>query len=181
MHFLRLGGLNRHPALFVVARSTTPERPLKIIQAQSAAEIQLVRELFEEYVTWLGINLCFQNYEKELAELPGEYAPPGGRLLLALDNDLGAGCVALRSLGNGTCEMKRLFVRPAYRGERLGWNLAESIVNEARSIGYERIRLDTLPGKMDRAIAMYRVLGFKDIEPYYHNPVAGAAFMGLVL
>lgn len=154
---------------------------MQIVQVQSAAEIQHVRELFEEYVAWLEINLCFQNYEKELAELPGEYAPPGGSLLLALDNSLAAGCVALRGLGDGTCEMKRLFVRPGFRGKRLGWSLAESILNEARAIGYERIRLDTLPGKMDRAIAMYRVLGFKDIEPYYNNPVAGAAFMELVL
>lgn len=155
---------------------------VRIVQAQSEAEIQLVRELFAEYVAWLGINLCFQNYEKELAELPGQYAPSSGRLLLALD-DAGrsAGCAGLRDLGNGACEMKRLFVRPEYRGQRLGWQLAEMILNDARSIGYERIRLDTLPGKMDRAIAMYRVLGFKDIEPYYHNPVASATFMELKL
>ena len=155
---------------------------VRIVQAQSEAEIQLVGELFAEYVAWLGINLCFQNYEKELAELPGQYAPSSGRLLLALD-DAGraAGCAALRDLGNGVCEMKRLFVRPEYRGQRLGWQLAEMILNDARSIGYERIRLDTLPGKMDRAIAMYRVLGFKDIEPYYHNPVASATFMELKL
>ncbi len=154
---------------------------MEILQAQSPAEIQRVRELFEEYVAWLGINLCFQNYDKEVAELPGEYAPPNGRLLLAVVDGVIAGCVALRSLGSGACEMKRLFVRPTYRGQGLGWELVESIVEEAREIGYERMRLDTLPGKMDQAIEMYRSLGFREIEPYYHNPVAGATFMELVL
>ena len=154
---------------------------MRIIQAESSADLQHVRELFAEYVEWLGINLCFQNYEKELAELPGDYAPPAGRLLIAYEDQEVAGCIALRSLGDGVCEMKRLYVRPAFRGERLGWKLVELILDEARKIGYERIRLDTLPGKMDRAIAMYRTLGFKDIDPYYHNPVTGAAFMELAL
>lgn len=155
---------------------------MRIVQAQSEAEIQQVRDLFGEYVAWLGLNLCFQNYDKELAELPGDYAPPRGRLLLALDDEgVAMGCAALRDLNEGTCEMKRLFVRPAARGQGLGWRLARLIVDEARAYGYRRIRLDTLPGKMDRAIAMYRVLGFKDIEPYYNNPVVGAAFMELEL
>lgn len=154
---------------------------MRIIQAQIEADLQHVRELFAEYVEWLGINLCFQNYDKELAELPGEYAPPEGRLLIAYAGEDVAGCVALRSLGDGVCEMKRLYVRPAFRGEHLGWKLIGLVLEEARKIGYERIRLDTLPGKMDRAIAMYRVLGFNDIEPYYHNPVTGAAFMELAL
>jgi len=155
---------------------------MRIAQAQSESEIEQVRELFGEYVAWLGINLCFQNYDREVADLPGEYAPPRGRLLLALaDDGAAAGCAALRDLGNGVAEMKRLFVRPAFRGQRLGWQLAEMILDEARALGYERIRLDTLPGKMDRAIAMYRVLGFKDIAPYYNNPVDGAAFMELKL
>ena len=154
---------------------------MRIIQTQTEEDLEHVRELFAEYVEWLGINLCFQNYDKELAELPGEYAPPAGRLLIAYAGEEVAGCVALRSLGDGVCEMKRLYVRPAFRGERLGWKLVELVLEEARKIGYERIRLDTLPGKMDRAIAMYRVLGFNDIEPYYHNPVAGAAFMELAL
>lgn len=155
---------------------------MQIVQAQSETQIQQVRELFGEYVAWLGINLCFQNYEKELAELPGEYSPPTGRLLLAVaDDNSVAGCAALRDLGNGACEMKRLFVRPAFRGQRLGWQLAELVLSEARAIGYECIRLDTLPGKMDQAIKMYRALGFKDIAPYYHNPVKDAAFMELKL
>ena len=155
---------------------------MRIVQAKAENEIEQVRELFGEYVTWLGINLCFQNYDKEVADLPGEYAPPRGRLLLALAEDgAPAGCAALRDLGNGVAEMKRLFVRPGFRGQRLGWRLAEMVLDEARAVGYERIRLDTLPGKMDQAIAMYRVLGFKDIAPYYNNPVAGAAFMQLEL
>jgi putative acetyltransferase len=155
---------------------------MRIVQAQSESEIEQVRELFGEYVAWLGINLCFQNYDKEVADLPGEYAPPRGRLLLALaDDGAVAGCAALRDLGNGVAEMKRLFVWPAFRGQHLGSQLAEMILDEARTLGYERIRLDTLPGKMDRAIAMYRVLGFKDIAPYYNNPVADAAFMELKL
>jgi ribosomal protein S18 acetylase RimI-like enzyme len=155
---------------------------VRIIQAHSPAELDQVRELFAEYVAWLGINLCFQNYDQEVAQLPGEYAPPSGRLWLALDDrDTAAGCGALRNLDDGICEMKRLYVRPAFRGQRLGWQLAELVVSEARALGYGRIRLDTLPGKMDRAIAMYRTLGFKDIPPYYNNPVAGAAFMELKL
>ena len=155
---------------------------MKIVQAQSEHEIQQVRELFAEYVAWLGLNLCFQNYEKELAELPGDYAPPSGRLLLVLDEDgRAAGCAALRDLGKGVCEMKRLFVRPEFRGQHLGERLVDMILNDARSIGYQHIRLDTLPGKMDRAIAMYRARGFKDIAPYYNNPVVGAAFMELEL
>jgi len=155
---------------------------MKIVQAQSEHEIQQVRELFAEYVVWLGINLCFQNYEKELAELPGDYVQPGGRLLLVLDEDgRAAGCAALRDLGKGVCEMKRLFVRPEFRGQHLGERLMDMILNDARAIGYQCIRLDTLPGKMDRAIAMYRARGFKDIAAYYNNPVVGAAFMELSL
>ena len=155
---------------------------MKIVQAQSELEIQQVRELFGEYVAWLGINLCFQNYEKELAELPGDYAQPSGRLLLVLDEGgRAAGCAALRDLGNGVCEMKRLFVRPEFRGQHLGEQLVDMILNDARALGYQRIRLDTLPGKMDHAIAMYRARGFKDIAPYYNNPVVGAAFMELEL
>ena len=154
---------------------------MQIVQAQSETELQQVRELFEEYVEWLGINLCFQNYDKEVAELPGQYAPPPGRLLLVLEQDKAAACAALRDLGDGTCEMKRLFVCPEFRGQGLGWKLARMIVDDARALGYQRIRLDTLPGKMDRAIAMYRELGFKEIAPYYNNPVAGVLFMELAL
>jgi len=154
---------------------------MEIVQAQSSQAVQHARELFQEYAAWLGISLCFQNFDQELAELPGEYMPTSGRLLLAQQDSDIAGCVALRKIDEGTCEMKRLFVRPNFRGKGLGRRLTESIIKEARQIGYERMRLDTLPGWMDRAVAMYRSLGFRDIEPYYHNPVAGAAFMELLL
>jgi carbonic anhydrase len=153
----------------------------EIIHAQSPEDIEHARTLFKEYAAWLEIDLCFQNFAKELAELPGEYAPPNGRLFLA-GRDTGiAGCIALRKIGDGICEMKRLFVRAEFRGKGLGRKLVEAIISEARKIGYERMRLDTLPGKMDEAIALYRSLGFAEIEPYYQNPVAGAKFMELEL
>ena len=154
---------------------------MRLIQAQSARDVCCARELFEEYAAGLGINLCFQNFDKELAELPGEYAPPHGRLLLAFEGEQLAGCVALRKIGEGDCEMKRLFVRMEFREKGLGRTLTESIIAEARLIGYQRMRLDTFPEKMDRAVAMYRSLGFREIEAYYHNPVAGATFMELLL
>lgn len=153
----------------------------EIIQAHSADNIEHARELFKEYEAWLEVDLCFQNFERELAELPGKYAPPDGRLLLAVENGKVAGCVALRKLGEGICEIKRLFLRPQFRGMGLGRQLAELIIEEARRIGYERMRLDTLPPKMNDAIALYRSLGFKEIEPYYDNPVPGAKFMELDL
>ncbi len=157
------------------------ETKTQLIKAETEEHVNAARELFEEYENSLGIDLCFQNFETELANLPGAYRSPEGRLLLATrDNEL-AGCVALRKLEDGICEMKRLYVRPDFRGTGVGRLLAESLIKIAREIGYERMRLDTLPGKMDRAIAMYRQLGFKDIEPYYFNPVASAAFMELDL
>ncbi len=152
-----------------------------IKQVESAEEIEQTRQLFHEYVTWLGVNLCFQNYDREVAELPGEYAPPTGRLYLASENDQAAGCIALRKLGDGVCEMKRLYVRPHVRGRRLGRTLVDRIIEDARQMGYSRMRLDTLPGKMDSAIAMYRSLGFRDIDRYYDNPYDTAAFMELDL
>lgn len=154
---------------------------MKFIQASQVDEIDAARGLFREYEAWLGLDLCFQNFEKELAELPGAYAPPTGRLLLAFENDLLVGCVALRKLSDGVCEMKRLFLRPQFHGQGCGRELAERIVAEARDAGYERMRLDTLPEQMGKAIALYRSLGFKEIEPYYQNPVPGALFMELVL
>ena len=154
---------------------------MKFIQAQSAEEISRARELFEEYQAGLGIDLCFQDFDKELAELPGKYVPPSGRLFLAVEGDRMAGCVALREIEPGVCEMKRLYVRPEFRGTGLGRTLAEQVIQAAREIAYRHMRLDTLPGKMDRAIAMYRSFGFKEIEPYYSNPVAGALFMELEL
>jgi ribosomal protein S18 acetylase RimI-like enzyme len=125
--------------------------------------------------------LCFQNFETELAELPGRYAPPEGRLLLALSDDRLAGCIALRKIGEGICEMKRLYVRPDFRGQRIGHQLTTLLLEEARRIGYARMRLDTLASKMKEAGAVYRSFGFKEIEPYYHNPIAGAVYLELML
>ena len=154
---------------------------MKLLQVESDEEVEEARRLFEAYAEWLGFSLCFQNFDKELAELPGDYAPPGGRLLLAIANEQVAGCVALRKIGEGIGEMKRLYVRPEFRGKGLGRKLTETIIKAARESGYQRLRLDTLPGKMDQAIAMYRSLGFKDIERYYNNPYEAAAFMELIL
>lgn len=154
---------------------------MKLIQAQSAEDMRTVRALFEEYVSWLGVNLCFQNFDKEVAGLPGDYAPPSGRLYLAIEEGEVAGCIALRKIAAGICEMKRLYVRPAFRGSGLGRKLTEQIIADARAIGYMSLRLDTLPGKMDQAIALYRSLGFKNIEPYYDNPYDDVAYMELEL
>ena len=154
---------------------------MKFVQATTPEEINVARELFQEYAAALNIDLCFQNFAPEVAGLPGDYALPGGRLLLAIVGEEIAGCVALRALDDGACEMKRLYVRPAFRRIGLGHKLVLAIVKAAREIGYERMRLDTLPGMMDQAIALYRSVGFKEIEPYYHNPVPGATFMEFTL
>ena len=154
---------------------------MKLIQVKSDEEIQETRRLIEEYAAWLGVDLCFQNFDKELAELPGDYVPPSGRLFLAVENDQVAGCVAIRKIAANMCEMKRLYVRPAFRGHGLGRTLTEKIIEAAREIGYARMRLDTLPRRMAPAIAMYRSLGFKTIEPYYDNPIEGVVFLELEL
>lgn len=154
---------------------------LKIVEAESPEQIQQARELFLEYAAWLKLDLCFQNFEKELARLPGDYAPPKGHLFLALYEDEVAGCVALRDLGSGICEMKRLFVRERFQGRGLGRILTEKIIAEARSLGYERMRLDTLPSHMGRAVTLYRSFGFQEIEPYYRNPTPGTLYMELKL
>src|SRR5882724_6817072 len=154
----------------------TPEI-LAISQVQTPEQIEQARELFLEYANSLGFSLCFQNFDKELAGLPGDYAPPGGRLLLAEHDGKIAGCAALHRLDNSSGEMKRLYVRPGFRGLRLGRILAERILSEAKGIGFQRIRLDTVAGVMDDAIALYRRLGFREIEPYRQNPIAGALYM----
>ena len=154
---------------------------MRLSQATTSDDIQNARQLFEEYASSLGFSLCFQNFDQELESLPGKYSPPSGRLLLAYSNEQLAGCIALRQLDAHTCEMKRLFVRPDFRGAKLGKVLVEAIIAEARAIGYKRMCLDTVPGKMDRAIGLYEAIGFRDVEPYYDNPVEGARFMELHL
>lgn len=150
-------------------------------QAESPAQIAQARELFLEYAQSLGFSLCFQNFDKELAGLPGDYAPPEGRLLLADYEGQLAGCVALHNLEPQVCEMKRLYLRPQFRGKGLGRVLAGRIIAEARQIGYQRMRLDTVEPVMKDAVAMYRRIGFQEIAPYRANPIAGAMYMELQL
>lgn len=154
---------------------------LVVHDAETDAHIAQVRELFLEYAQAMGFSLCFQGFDQELAGLPGKYGVPQGRLLLAeLDGQI-AGCVGLRPLENGICEMKRLYVRPAFRGKSVGRMLAERVISEARTIGYTRMRLDTIASIMADAVAMYRRLGFVEIDPYCANPVADALYMELSL
>ncbi|HXP43242.1 MAG TPA: GNAT family N-acetyltransferase [Candidatus Acidoferrales bacterium] len=156
-------------------------RGLTFSPAASVSQIAQARELFLEYAQSLGFSLCFQNFDQELAGLPGDYAPPEGRLLLAEYEIQLAGCVALHKLEPGVCEMKRLYLRPQFRNRGLGRALAERILTEARQIGYHRMRLDTVEPVMSDAVAMYRKLGFKEIAPYRANPMAGAMYMELNL
>ena len=151
------------------------------IQVESRAQIALARELFLEYANSLGFSLCFQNFDQELAALPGDYVPPEGRLLLAEYEGQLAGCIALHKLKPEICEMKRLYVRPQFRGKKLGRAIADYIIAEARDIGYLRMRLDTVEPAMKEAVAMYRKIGFREIEPYCSNPIAGALYMELQL
>ena len=154
---------------------------LAIVSAESAAQVAQARELFLEYAQSLGFSLCFQNFDKELAELPGDYAPPAGRLLLAEYDGRLAGCVALHRLNVEVCEMKRLYLRTGFRGKGLGRVLAERIIREAQSIGYKSMRLDTVEPVMKDAVAMYRRLGFREIAPYRENPMPGTLYMELEL
>lgn len=153
---------------------------IEIDQADGPDDVGSARELFEEYQTALGVDLGFQRFAAEVAGLPGDYAPPRGRLLLArVDGEL-AGCIALRPLDDDECEMKRLYVRPSYRATGLGRLLAERLIDEARAIGYRRMCLDTLPS-MERAQRLYASLGFHEIPPYRFNPVDGTRYLGLDL
>ncbi len=154
---------------------------MKLKQAESIAEIEQARGLFMEYAAWLDVDLCFQGFEGELRELPGDYAPPDGRLWLAFEEDELMGCIALRRIGAEMCEMKRLYLRAVARGRGLGKQLAVAIIEEAREIGYKRMRLDTLPRRMPQAVALYRSLGFTEIEAYYSNPIEGVLYMELML
>lgn len=153
---------------------------IRITRAVALDDLAAARELFLEYANTLGVDLGFQGFDSELAELPGRYAPPEGRLLLAWVEGELAGCAALRPLLPMMAEMKRLYVRPRFRGVALGRSLAEAIIAEARSIGYRSIRLDTLPS-MAAARRLYQSLGFREIEPYTANPVPGTAFLELDL
>jgi len=153
---------------------------LNIRPATTPAEIETIRELFLEYGESLNFDLCFQGFDDELAALPGAYAPPAGRLLLALHGEAVAGGVGLRPLSPGVCEIKRLYIRPAYRALKAGRRLAEAVIAEARLAGYRAMRLDTLPD-MKAAQALYASLGFRDIAPYYDNPIPGARYCELDL
>ncbi len=153
---------------------------LRIVSAETAEQLDVIRALFREYQAHIAVDLCFQSFEEELAALPGKYAAPAGRLLLAYWGKEVAGCVALRSLGEGVCEMKRLFVRPQFHGKQIGWALAQRIVQEGKAGGYARMRLDTLP-IMGKAQALYETLGFRDIAPYCANPVPGVRYMEKIL
>lgn len=151
---------------------------MRVQNAESAEFIPIVRELFLEYSESVGAGFCFQGFSEELAQLPGEYARPWGRLFLAFDDkddSQVAGCGAVRRIDADTCEMKRFYVRPAFRGKGLGRELVHALIGAAREIGYARMRLDTLP-LMTTAIALYRALGFREIPPYWANPVPGAVF-----
>jgi ribosomal protein S18 acetylase RimI-like enzyme len=140
-----------------------------------------VRALFREYVAWLDVDLCFQDFDTELATLPGRYAPPSGRLHVAEVDGRVAGAIGLREIAPGVCEMKRLFVRDWARGRGAGRLLVERIVADAREMGYDAMRLDTLRERMAAANALYDELGFRDIAPYYANPVANVRYMELDL
>jgi putative acetyltransferase len=146
-----------------------------VIRQFEASDLEPARELFHEYAAWVGDEICFRKFQRELAELPGGYAPPEGRLLLAFVEEQLAGCVALRRFAAEIGEMKRLYVRPEFRGTGLGRELAGRLIAEARDAGYKLLRLDSLP-RMDRAIAMYRGLGFYEIPCYSDNPDGAICF-----
>ncbi|MBM3569599.1 MAG: GNAT family N-acetyltransferase [Alphaproteobacteria bacterium] len=151
-----------------------------IARARTPEDVAACKALFQEYAASLAFSLCFQNFDREMAEFPGAYGAPDGALLLAKVDGKPMGAVGLWSLGDGIAEMKRLYVRPAARGLKLGRNLAEALIVEAVALGYRVMRLDTLE-TMTRAIPLYRSLGFVNIAPYTFNPIAGAQYFELDL
>ena len=151
-----------------------------IKEVKGSSGLDAVRILFREYADSLAFDLSFQDFEKELESLPGRYAVPEGCLLIAQNQDGIVGCVAVRKIDNGLCEMKRLFVRPEYRGTGIGRRLAMEIIQTAIRLGYSHMRLDTTPS-MSTATSLYRSLGFYDTEPYCYNPVPGAVYLELDL
>lgn len=148
-----------------------------LIQASAANEIETARVLFREYEGWFGISLCFQNFDDEVISLPGKYAPPEGRLYIAFENDEALGCIALRKIDEGVCEMKRLFLRESARGKGVGKMLIEKILEDAADIGYKLMRLDTYPPKMGKAVDLYKAYGFYEISSYYNNPHDDVLYM----
>jgi GNAT superfamily N-acetyltransferase len=153
---------------------------IKILRATTPSQIQTLRDLFREYEAFLQVDLCFQRFEEELASLPGRYAPPQGALLLVIAAGQAAGCVAMRPLNEEVCEMKRLYVRPAYLGQGIGKKLARSVIERARAAGYTQMCLDTLE-KLQPALGLYAGLGFQTCPPYYANPLPGVVYMERVL
>lgn len=153
----------------------------RLVQARTDAQVDAARRLFRTYADWLQVDLCFQGFAEELASLPGAYAPPGGRLLVAEMAGEVVGCVALRPLEPAICEMKRLWVEPGFGGRGLGRRLAEAVIDEARAIGYRKMRLDTFPERMPAAQRLYESLGFHEIPAYYHNPFDGVVMLELEL
>lgn len=154
---------------------------VEIFQARSSTDIEAARLIFREYEQWLGMSLCFQSFEEELADLPGKYAAPSGRLYLARINDEVVGSIALRPLEAGVCEMKRLYLRGSARGKGVGVALIERVIAEAIEIGYEKMRLDTYPPKMGKAVSLYEAHGFYEIPAYYDNPHGDVLFMEKIL
>ena len=153
---------------------------MRIKRVRTKKEIEEVRKLFREYEAFLNVDLCFQSFKQELAGLPGKYTRPSGDLLIGIDRERIVGCVALRRLYDGVCEMKRLFVRPEARRTGLGKRLAQEIIVVARYLGYSLMRLDTLD-RLTEAMQLYEFLGFRRITPYYKNPLPGVVFLELKL
>lgn len=154
---------------------------IEIIQAETDEQVAEAKKIFREYEAWLGLDLCFQGFEEELASLPGKYSLPKGRLYLAYSGDEVVGCIALREIERGICEMKRLFLRESARGKGVGNQLIERLTSDARDIGYEKMRLDTYPAKMGIAVSLYESHGFYEIPAYYKNPDDSVLFMELAL